>query len=126
MPHLTLQKPFQYSEGNSRLCRRTTLRDIDDTETLIRKEVHQLAQIVFADVMPSENDVWSRVLSTVSCKGRSQCLNDSTSPKVTPPDTNAHHIVTTLLQSMCGTLNLSKLIIGNFLRQVNPSKEVVS
>ena len=95
--HLLLQHGLEQTEGECGLGSRTRFRDIDDTELLVRQELHQLCQIVLADVVAGIDYV--RVLAVFGyegVEGRSESLIHSTCTEIRTADTGYDNHLATL------------------------------
>ena len=97
--YLLFEERLEDAKGDSGLCRRTALGDIDQTEALVSEEGYELTEVVLTDVVPSEDHLRSGVLRLIGFKGWGECFDDSACTEVTPTDADAHDIVAALLQS---------------------------
>ena len=94
---MLLQESLEDTESYGRLCRSATLRDIDETKALVLEEGDELAEVVFSDVVTSEDDLGGSVLCLIGFEGGRKCLDDGTSTEVATADTYTHYIVAALL-----------------------------
>ena len=125
--YLLLQHGLQQTESQRGLCRRSRFGDIDDTELLVSKELHQFCQVVLADIIAGINDV--RILAVFGYKrieGRSQRLIHGTRAEVRTADTGYDNYLAAFTQLICASLYFCQELIRDRGGQVYPADIVVS
>ena len=125
--YLLLQHGLQQTESQCSLCRSTRFGDIDDTELLVREELHQFCEVILSDVITGINDI--RIFAVFGYEGiksRTERLIHSASAEIRTADTGYNHYFATTTQFVRRSLYFSEELIRDRGGQMYPSDVVVS
>ena len=122
-----LKHGLQQTERESGLGRGARFGDVDDAELLALQELHEVGQVVLADVVAGIDHV--RILAThglIGVEGVLQSVVNGFRAEIRASDTGYHHHLATLAKVVGYGLYLVQKCVGNAARQVYPADVVVA
>ncbi len=122
---LLLEHLLEQTEGDGGLGGGAALADDDDAEAVTLDEVHEVVQVVLADVVAGKNHLCA-LAGLEGGEVVGECFHHGLGAEVTAADAYGDHIVALLAQRARASLEGAQLRLVDARRQVEPSQEVVA
>ena len=122
----SLQLGLDQAEGDSRLGRRTRLRDHDGADRVLLRSLHQLVGVVLRDVLAGKDNGRILLLLLQELEGVRHRLQHRLGAEVRTTDTDADHQVTLFAQLGGGSYDGVQLSVIDRRGEVYPTQEVVA
>ena len=126
LAHLGLALLLQQAEGQGCLGGGSTLRDVDDAETLALQVFCEFKQIVLADVVSGEEDGGILAVLHQPAERVAQCLDDGACTQIGAADASHDHHFALPAQRVGHGLHLVEERGRDASGQMQPTKEVVT
>ena len=122
---LLLEHLLEQTEGNGGLGRGARLGDDDDAELVSAHQVHQVVEVILADVVAGKDHLGA-IGALVSGKVVAQGLDNGLSTQITAADADGDDILALLAQLGGTFFNGLQLRLVDTAGQVEPSQEIVA